>query len=538
MKTGFLSRFRRDKRGAIAVLIAVAIIPLIGMIGLATDAARGFMARSRLSSAVDAAALAAGQVFFQDRRVTDARQYFDANFPPGYMGSTITKWVVHPDATEPVTTADKVFSVRASATIPTTFMRIFGKQTMTVSAYAEVTRESRPLDVVLAFDMSGSMLSNLNGETRLQRAKDAAMILLSSLYGSSTENALLKVGVVPWAGAVNVTINGTHFGYDSNGNQLPDSERVHDEYVTAFFNQHASYAPNPKDPYKTHKAINAQTYQADLYYAHNSPVPLLSNPVFKPETSSPKQVWSGCVWARWDISLPASKTAHLIRGVTAEWPGWEPMGAETLVVPGSGKNYRCPADLYSPRNDECTPCPLNGITPLTKSRTAVEAAIEDPTIGLKIPAGYGSGFDRVDSYTNLPTGLAWAWRVVSPEPPFTEGADFQPGYEPMRAIVLLTDGENTCRAGDAYNGEIGNTVSQCRTHRDEWLREIAAAAKGEGIEIYTIQFANANSSTATLLKEVATQPNAPYYFNAPTETELNAAFKEIANHLSNLRLSK
>ena len=43
---------------------------------------------------------------------------------------------------------------------------------------------------------------------------------------------------------------------------------------------------------------------------------------------------------------------------------------------------------------------------------------------------------------------------------------------------------------------------------------------------------------ATLLKDVATEPNAPYYYNAPTETELNSAFKEIANHLSNLRLSK
>ena len=55
MLRAFLSRFRRDKRGAIAVLIAIAIIPLIGMIGLATDAARGFLAQSRLSSAVDAA---------------------------------------------------------------------------------------------------------------------------------------------------------------------------------------------------------------------------------------------------------------------------------------------------------------------------------------------------------------------------------------------------------------------------------------------------------------------------------------------------
>jgi hypothetical protein len=40
-----------------------------------------------------------------------------------------------------------------------------------------------------------------------------------------------------------------------------------------------------------------------------------------------------------------------------------------------------------------------------------------------------------------------------------------------------------------------------------------------------------------LLSSVATEPNAPYYYNAPTTVELQEAFSQIASNLSKLRLS-
>jgi len=55
----------------------------------------------------------------------------------------------------------------ASATIGTAFMHFFGKDTITVSAYAEVTRQQVALDLVLSIDMSGSMGSSMS--TGLQR---------------------------------------------------------------------------------------------------------------------------------------------------------------------------------------------------------------------------------------------------------------------------------------------------------------------------------------------------------------------------------
>ncbi len=58
-------RLRGDRRGAIAIFLAFAIIPMIGFVGIATDTARAYLVKSRLSSALDSAAMAGGLVMFE-----------------------------------------------------------------------------------------------------------------------------------------------------------------------------------------------------------------------------------------------------------------------------------------------------------------------------------------------------------------------------------------------------------------------------------------------------------------------------------------
>lgn len=53
----------RDRRGGIILFFAIAAVPLIAAVGIATDTARMFFVKSRLTSAVDAASLAGGKVF-------------------------------------------------------------------------------------------------------------------------------------------------------------------------------------------------------------------------------------------------------------------------------------------------------------------------------------------------------------------------------------------------------------------------------------------------------------------------------------------
>lgn len=73
---------------------------------------------------------------------------------------------------------------------------------------------------------------------------------------------------------------------------------------------------------------------------------------------------------------------------------------------------------------------------------------------------------------------------------------------------------------------------------NHWLKLLAANIKAAGVEIYTIHFANSGRSLQSLMKEIASGPDARYYHYAPDGSTLQTVFQEVANHLSELRLSK
>ena len=70
-----------EQRGAVAAIMGLAIIPLFAVVGLAIDTGRGYMLKSKLSYAIDAAGLAGGRAFDTDHRREDIMMFFEANFP-------------------------------------------------------------------------------------------------------------------------------------------------------------------------------------------------------------------------------------------------------------------------------------------------------------------------------------------------------------------------------------------------------------------------------------------------------------------------
>jgi len=81
----------RDRRGSIATFIAVSVVPLVAFAGLAVDTSRGYLMKSRLSYALDAAALAGGRAMY-DPVLRDEMidKFFHANFPDNFMGASVT----------------------------------------------------------------------------------------------------------------------------------------------------------------------------------------------------------------------------------------------------------------------------------------------------------------------------------------------------------------------------------------------------------------------------------------------------------------
>lgn len=471
-------RFMRDRRGAVAVFVAIAIIPLIGFIGIGTDTARAMMVKSRLSSALDAAGLAGGKSFFSDTRDADIQMFFEANFPAGYMNAGVS------DLDIVANDDDETLAITASATVPTTFMHLFGFESVSVAATTEITRQVQMLDVVLAIDMSGSMDSWAGGgDTRIEAARAAAKSLVNILFGGNATKELLQIGQVPWSAKVNVTIDGSAY----------DSDATITTAVSAFTNPETGVV------------------QSEVYFANNSPVPLLA---------PPPADWQGCVYSRFnDDADTATDADHLygpVSTVTTDWPAWQPIGPEGEPVDGWNK---CSSAVWG---SECQPCLDHGITPLQNAKQPMLDAIE----ALQVPEGT----------TNIPQGLGWAWRVLLPPAPFTEAVP-DPEYRRQQAIVLLTDGENYGGSGDGYKGTFG-TGNAARPEMNARLLEVAANIKADGVIVYVIQFANDGTGLQTLLKQVASGPETPYYHYAPDGASLQQVFHEIANNLSELRLSK
>ncbi|MEX2449973.1 MAG: VWA domain-containing protein, partial [Rhodospirillales bacterium] len=270
------------------------------------------------------------------------------------------------------------------------------------------------------------------------------------------------------------------------------------------FNNPESPSPNPASP-------PPPVPQTQVFYANNSPVPLLE---------APPADWQGCVYSRYLNDGDPNNDADILKGpitlINGDWAGWQPIGPEGEPVPGW---QRCALSVNS---TECRACLSHGITALTNLKQPITDAID----ALISP----------DGTTNIPQGLGWAWRVLKPEAPFTEAIP-NPPYKRKQAIVLLSDGENVAGSGDGYKATWG-TGGFAQTQMNDRLVALADNIKADGVILYVIQFANSGTALQNLLKQIASGPDSPYYHFAPDAETLQSVFTEIANHLSELRLSK
>jgi Flp pilus assembly protein TadG len=557
---GAYRRFLRGEGGAIAIYFGLSAIVFVGVAGLAVDAARGYLVKARLSEAIDAAALAGGKALATSDNATvlaDANAFFDANFPNGAMGATVADPVIN------IQNNRTIVSVSGSAVIPTTLMQVLGFNNMTMAAAASVSRATTGLDVVFSFDVSGSMCDPCD---KIEALRDNATKLVETLNlpftsgGQSkivnvlgVDYSLLNIGIVPWSAKVNVrtypaTSNGAITGPTGGTFTNPNGRRYFNGTVTT------STMPG-------------------VYRAANSQVPLLLNP--SSSTYMPGG-WRGCVYARYtDDGIMDNDADTLLGAVTVgtpgtSWPGWEPIPTNEGEDYSFQSNRNCYGsywnnnqnasvsgpDIAPPNpgwwippitqrhNEDCDDCPTIGIQPLTSDTETVTDMIDDL-----------STFGATDG----PQGLFWAWEVLMPGAPFNE-AVVNPPFQRAQAIVFMTDGQNHGYNGDAYHGWFGRGIgagtidtkgeitmpdgSTEDNNLNGRMKMLAQRIKGTNpldpaaVKIYVIQYDEISDELKELLQDVATQPNAPYFFQAPTDAALEDAFNQIAASLSALRLVK
>jgi Flp pilus assembly protein TadG len=153
------ARTCRSEAGVAMIHMAIFMPMLLLFTGLAVDSGRAYLVKAQLSKAVDGAALSAVRNLNGGSPKGEAAKVFNANFPPDFMGVTsITDPASDPDFYEMHTVEESgvhVVTIKASATLPTTFMRLGTLNEVTVSSASEATR--RMVDLSLVLDVSGSI---------------------------------------------------------------------------------------------------------------------------------------------------------------------------------------------------------------------------------------------------------------------------------------------------------------------------------------------------------------------------------------------
>ncbi|MCP1470733.1 Flp pilus assembly protein TadG [Sphingobium sp. OAS761] len=205
---GFLTRLARNQAGNTMAMVAAAIIPLAALIGGGLDMSRAYMARARMQQACDAAALAGRRAMttssMTSANITEARKFFDFNFPQGTFGTANFTPTIRSKPGETTTV-----QVSAQTTMPTTVMQIFKYMTLPL----EVTCESRfdigNTDIMLVLDTTGSMAYAIDDgaggtTTRLAALKQAVKDFYDTLGAGSDSTGRIRYGFMPYSSTVNV----------------------------------------------------------------------------------------------------------------------------------------------------------------------------------------------------------------------------------------------------------------------------------------------------------------------------------------------
>ena len=203
--SGFLTRLAKNQAGNVMPLVAAAVFPMAAMIGGAVDLSRVYMTQTRLQNACDAGALAArramsGQTPTSDN-IAEGNKFFDFNFPAGSFGATsVTKSYA-------AGTVVGTINGTASAQLPASIMKIFGKDTFTVDVNCSSTLNIPNTDVVFVLDTSGSMAQTISGDTQskidgLRQAVKDFFVELGP--GEASGPGRIRYGFVPYSSGVNV----------------------------------------------------------------------------------------------------------------------------------------------------------------------------------------------------------------------------------------------------------------------------------------------------------------------------------------------
>lgn len=306
---------------------------------------------------------------------------------------------------------------------------------------------------------------------KLDTLKSSATELVETLHDVSGDTDRIKIGLVPFARYVNVGLDNRNASWMS----VPADSSVTEETCSTTRPVTGSSNCRTETGTGTNDGVPyTYTYETcDYEYGEEQEV-------CQPNTTN--TTWHGCAGSR-NHPLNVEDRTY------------------TTTVPGI-MNVTCSTPVVSLTSDEGT--------------------VTDALDGL-----------TASGETYVPAGLTWAWRVLSPDAPYTGGSAYgakKDGIPVRKILVLMTDGNNT-RSPTYPSHDGGDQMIS-----DALTNELCGNVKETGIEVFTVAFEVDDDDTRTMLKTCATSTK--HFFNANSAEELRTAFVNIAKDATPLRLVK
>ncbi len=525
------SRLWNCKRGNFAITSAVLAPLLLVSAGFAVDYVNLSSAKSELQNSIDAAVIAVSRKDVADEK----RSAVFGQFLSAQLASNSTITLVDQSLEQTVGVNFIRTDAYAIASVPLVFM---GKlMPNKVSVVASTTFSTRSIEIAIALDNTGSM-----GAGGIAALKEASHALVDALGGINTSQQSLKVGLIPFVTSVNVKGEGFDSSWiDENGNSLyngwtflTEAERAtrkstgnnKGDFGNGAYPHHFNLFKFSGTTWKGCVEARPAPYNTSLTPPDASNPDTLFVPYFAPDEPGDR----------------FSKGGNSGSAFNNSWLNDDASGSNDTVQ-RSTKKYKTQKPVISNHNDQDGPltlgpnraCPTP-IVPLTSEMSKVRDGIN------ALQFWNGSG-------TNIAEGLAWGWRVLSPEAPYTQAAPFDPDAA-SKILVVMTDGANVSFGGSnsinksdygSYgflnDGRINsaNTQSKAEEYLDASTAKMCVDIKKLGVEVYTVVYNTTASGVVKLFSNCASRTD--NFFMAKDVVALKQAFSAIGQSVSGVRIS-
>ena len=539
-----LRKFWRSTAGNFALVLGLGLPAIITAVAFAVDVSTMMQAKVNLQNALDAANLASSHLGDLDVTRHDA---FDRYFKVNVAGHSELG-----NAQATLTVDKGVNSIKpkavATADVNLNFAFLFGNSRR-ITVDASAVESNNQLEVVLVLDNTGSMAG-----ARITALRTATKSLLDYLEAVKSPTRKIRAALVPFVTAVNVNGDGFDPAWidmegksSTNSLNFPaiDGKRPHH---MALFKQLGLKGGWNNTGWKGCVEARPGTYNISDTQPDPSKPDTLFVPYFAPDdpaaATKPSASYgnsaTGYNNSYLDDTIDNSKLNRNILGIDL---GGLLSGTLSALLSADLKTI---AKYVASTNQIITEtgsaitvgpnraCPTP-VVPLTDDFNKLRLAASQMT------EWNGSG-------TNVSEGLSWGMRVLSPEPPYTDGAPWKTAGV-TKIVMLLTDGENVVYGasnqptksdytsyGYLAGGRFGSDNQTAAARNvDGWTKTVCSQLKNQGVRIYTMVLQADTAANRSLYSACASDPSDYYAVSDPAK--LPNVFQQIANKFSRLQLT-